>query len=156
LEDLLLKVLFLSQVMLGLRVQTQQTTFAMYQFGTAVQTTMIKSVIGIALVAISALIGRIVELRGQLAAVSGNAKAMEDVAKSSAKLGDIGGTKEAVGNIKDRLETYKKLKKELQSVHEAAFNAFMNDPLKEPQSSCNLAKSLAIKRRKLDCCVAMD
>ena len=109
-----------AQVSLGMRVATQQTTVAMYQFGTAVQTVMIKSVIGIALVAISSFIARIVELRGQLAAISGSAKSMEDVAKSAAKLGDVEGTKEAIGNIKDRAESYKKLKSAIENARKSA------------------------------------
>jgi hypothetical protein len=103
-----------------MRVATQQTTVAMYQFGTAIQTVMIKSVIGIALVAISAFIGKIMELRSQLSEISGNAKAMEDLAKSSAKLGDVSGAKEAVGNIKNMLGTYKQLKKEIASAPKTA------------------------------------
>jgi tape measure domain-containing protein len=108
-----------AQVTLGMRVATQQTTVAMYQFGTAVQTVMIKSIIGIALVAISSFIARIVELRGQLAAISGDAKSMEDLAKSSAKLGDVGATKEAVGNIKNRTESYKELREQIQAAKKA-------------------------------------
>lgn len=116
-----------AQVTLGMRVATQQTTVAMYQFGTAVQTTMIKSVIGIAIVAISAFIAKIMELRGQLAAISGDAKSMEDMAKASAKLGDVGGTKEAVGNIKERLNTYKQLKKEITSAKKIESGSTFSD-----------------------------
>lgn len=116
-----------AQVTLGMRVATQQTTVAMYQFGTAVQTTMIKSVIGIAIVAISAFIAKIMELRGQLAAISGDAKSMEDMAKASAKLGDVGGTKEAVGNIKERLNTYKQLKKEIASAKKIESGSTFSD-----------------------------
>jgi tape measure domain-containing protein len=100
-------------VAMGLTKVTQQSTFAMYQFGTAVQTVMIKSVIGIALVAIGALIARIVDLKGQLASIGNDAKGMEELAKSSAKIGDVQGTKEAFGNIEDRLKTIKELRKEL-------------------------------------------
>lgn len=100
-------------VTLGLTKVTQQSTFAMYQFGTAVQTVMIKSVIGIALVAIGALIARIVDLKGQLASIGNDAKGMEELARSSAKIGDVQGTKEAFGNIENRLQTIKKLKGEL-------------------------------------------
>lgn len=102
-----------ASVMVGLQRATQQTTVATFLFGQTLQTVMIKSVIGIALVAIGALIAKIMELRGQLAAVGGDARAMEDVAKSSAKMGNVEGTKEALGNIKDRLATFKKLQKEL-------------------------------------------
>lgn len=100
-------------VAMGLTKVTQQSTFAMYQFGTAVQTVMIKSVIGIALVAIGALIARIVDLKGQLASIGNDARGMEELAKSSAKMGDVQGTKEAFGNIEDRLQTIKELKGEL-------------------------------------------
>ena len=102
-----------ASVMVGLQRATQQTTVATSLFGQTWQTVMIKSVIGITLVAIGALIAKIMELRGQLAAVGGDARAMEDVAKSSAKMGNVEGTKEALGNIKDRLATFKKLQKEL-------------------------------------------
>jgi len=102
-----------AQVTLGMRVATQQTTVAMYQFGTAIQTVMIKSVIGIALVAISALIARLVELQNAMASVSGQANAMKDAAKASAKLGDVAGVKEAIGNMEDRVKTYERVKKEL-------------------------------------------
>jgi tape measure domain-containing protein len=102
-----------AQVTLGMRVATQQTTVAMYQFGTAVQTVMIKSVIGIALVAIGALISRLVELQNAMASVSGQSKAMGDAAKASAKLGDVAGVKEAIGNMEDRVQTYQRIKGEL-------------------------------------------
>ncbi len=105
-----------AQVTLGMRVATQQTTVAMYQFGTAVQTVMIKSVIGIALVAIGALISRFVELQNAMASVSGQAKGMQDAAKASAKLGDVAGVKEAIGNMNARVETYKNIKNQLDSV----------------------------------------
>jgi tape measure domain-containing protein len=105
-----------AQVTLGMRVATQQTTVAMYQFGTAVQTVMIKSVIGVALVAIGALISRFVELQNAMASVSGQAKGMQDAAKASAKLGDVAGVKEAVGNMNARVETYKNIKNQLDSV----------------------------------------
>jgi hypothetical protein len=55
------------------------------------------------------------ELRGQLSAVGNDARGMEGLAKSSAKMGDVQGTKEAVGNIKDRLATFKELQKELKN-----------------------------------------
>jgi tape measure domain-containing protein len=102
-----------AQVTLGMRVATQQTTVAMYQFGTAVQTVMIKSVVGIALVAIGALISRLVELQNAMASVSGQSKAMGDAAKASAKLGDVAGVKEAIGNMEDRVQTYQRIKGEL-------------------------------------------
>ncbi len=105
-----------AQVTLGMRVATQQTTVAMYQFGTAVQTVMIKSVIGIALVAIGALISKFVELQNAMASVSGQAKGMQDAAKASAKLGDVAGVKEAIGNMNARVETYKNIKNQLDSV----------------------------------------
>lgn len=129
-----------AQVTLGMRVATQQTTVAMMQFGTTMQTVMIRSVVGVALVAISALIGRIVELRGQLATVAGDAKAMENLAKSSAKLGDIGATKEAVGNIRNQLETYRALQSEIQKTQKAAFDAFEKDPFKRAPESMKLSK----------------
>ena len=99
--------------MTGLRVATQQTTLATVMFGRTLQTVMIKSVIGIALVAIGALIAKIMELRAQLSAIGNDAKGMRDLAKSSARMGDVEGTKEALGNIKDRLATFKELQKEL-------------------------------------------
>jgi tape measure domain-containing protein len=105
-----------AQVSLGMRVATQQTTVAMYQFGTAVQTVMIKTVIGIALVAISALIAKFVELQNAMASVSGQSRQMQDAAKASAKMGDVAGVKEAIGNMEDRVQTYKKLKGELDKV----------------------------------------
>jgi len=102
-----------ASVMTGLQVATQRTTFATFQFGQTLQTVMIKSVVGIALVAIGALIAKIMELRGQLSNVGNDARGMESLAKSSAKMGDVQGTKEAVGNMKDRLATFKELQKEL-------------------------------------------
>ena len=138
-----------AQVMLGLRVATQQTTVAMMQFGTTAQTVMIRSVVGVALVAISALISRIVELRGQLAAVSGDAKSMEDLAKTSARLGDVGGTKEAVGNIRDRLDTYRSLRKEIQSVQDAAFAAFQSDPLKRAPEYLKVSTAFGNKAKEI-------
>ena len=77
---------------------------------------MIKSVIGIALVAISSLIAKFVELQNAMAAVSGQSRQMQDAAKASAKLGDVAGVKEAIGNMEDRVQTYKRLKGQLDKV----------------------------------------
>jgi tape measure domain-containing protein len=117
------------QVMLGMRVATQQTTVAMFQFGNTVQTVMIKSVIGVALVAIGALISRLVELQNAMASVSGQSKAMGDAAKVSAKMGDIAGVKEAIGNMEDRVQTYQRIKGELDKTikQDAAGSSFYRE-----------------------------
>jgi tape measure domain-containing protein len=117
------------QVMLGMRVATQQTTVAMTQFGTTVQTVMIKSVIGVALVAIGALISRLVELQNAMASVSGQSKAMGDAAKASAKMGDVAGVKEAIGNMEDRVQTYQRIKGELDKTikQDAAGSSFYRE-----------------------------
>ena len=134
-----------ASVMVGLRVATQQTTLATDMFGKTVQTVMIKTVIGIALVAIGALIAKIMELRGQLSAIGNDAKGMENLAKSSAKMGDVEGTKEAIGNIKDRLATFKELQKELKGAKKTSGGSLFDDRSTistSYQISSNTAKKL--------------
>jgi tape measure domain-containing protein len=116
-----------ASVMLKLQVATQQTTVATYLFGQAIQTVMIKSVVGIALVAISTLISKIMELRGQLSAIGNDAKGMEDLAKASARMGDVSGTKEAIGNIKDRLATFKELQRQLKDAKKTSSGSMFDD-----------------------------
>jgi len=134
-----------ASVMLKLQVATQQTTVATYLFGQAIQTVMIKSVVGVALVAISTLISKIMELRGQLSAIGNDAKGMEDLAKTSARMGDVSGTKEAIGNIKNRLATFKELQRQLKDVKQTSSGSMFDDRAAISESyeiSTDLARKL--------------
>lgn len=90
-----------------------RATVATQTFGTMVQTVMTRTVIGVALVAIGALIGKIVELRGQMEGIAGSAKGMQEAARMSAKLGDVAGTKNQIEDINARLKTFRNLQSDL-------------------------------------------
>ena len=134
-----------ASVMVGMQRATQQTTLATVMFGQTLQIVMAKSVIGIALVAIGALIAKIMELRGQLSAIGNDAKGMESLAKSSAKMGDIEGTQEAIGNIKDRLATFKELQKELKSAKKTSAGGSMFDDRGAISTSYQVSSATAKK-----------
>jgi len=106
----------LSTSTLAYRLAAIQAAAATTQFGNTLNIVMARTVIGVALVALGALIGKIVEVRSQMAAIGGDAKGMEEAARISAKFGDVLGTKEQLGNIKARANTFKQLKQQIEEL----------------------------------------
>ena len=106
----------LSTSTLAYRLAAIQAAAATTQFGNTLNIVMARTVIGVALVALGALIGKIVEVRSQMAAIGGDAKGMQEAARISAKFGDVPGTKEQLGNIKARANTFKQLKQQIEEL----------------------------------------